>query len=265
MRELAAVRHIQLVEHLSRVGSAKVGDLADAMRVTPQTIRGDIRLLHEQGLVERTHGGAMLRSRLENIGYQSRQAIASDAKTAIGAAASALIPNNVAVFLNIGTTTEAVARQLARHERLLVVTNNLNVAEILADSRGIEVNVAGGRLRPEDRGIVGPLAVDFLSAYRVDFAFIGASAIDGEGNLLDFDIDEIKVSQSIVASARHVILVADSSKLARHAPVKIANMANVDTFITDQILNDDLRECCARNNVTVIETGEKQDIGINPA
>lgn len=254
MRDMAAVRHVRLVEHLGGVGHAKVDGLARFLGVTPQTIRGDLRLLDEQGLVSRVRGGAMLRSRLENIGYQSRQALAADAKGRIGRAAAALIPDAVSLFVNIGTTVEAVANCLALRERLMVVTNNLNVAEILADSKEIEVIVAGGRLRAADRAVVGPLAMDFLSAFKVDFAVIGASALDAEGSLLDFDIDEIKVSQSIVAGARHVILVADSSKLARHAPVRFATMRDVDTFVTDRITDARLAQECERHCVRVIET-----------
>lgn len=257
MRDLAAIRHVKLIEQLNVLGSGKVEDLADYLGVTPQTIRGDLRMLDRQGLVSRVRGGAVLRSRLENIGYQSRQAIASDAKSRIGAAAAALVPAAVSVFINIGTTTEAVAAQLVRHDKLMVVTNNLNVAEILADSPGVEVIVAGGRLRAEDRAIVGPLAVDFLGAFKVDYAIIGASAIDSSGSLLDFDIDEIKVSQSIVASARHVILVADSSKLARHAPVRFATMGDIDTFVTDHLADADLASVCAREAVRVVETDRR--------
>ena len=254
VRDLAAVRRLRLVEHLGAAGHAKVEDLVRFLGVTPQTIRGDLRLLDEQGLINRIRGGAMLRSRLENIGYHSRQTMASDAKGRIGNAAAALIPDAVSLFINIGTTVEAVAARLVLRDRMMVVTNNLNVAEILADSPGIEVIVAGGRLRSEDRAVVGPLAVDFLGAFKVDYAVIGASALDAEGSLLDFDIDEIKVSQSIVASARHVILVADSSKLARHAPVRFATMGEIDTFVTDRITEPKLARVCERQGVRVIET-----------
>jgi DeoR family glycerol-3-phosphate regulon repressor len=102
--------------------------------------------------------------------------------------------------------------------------------------------------------VVGPLAVDFLGAFKVDYAVIGASALDTEGSLLDFDIDEIKVSQSIVANARHVILVADSSKLTRHAPVRFATMGEIDTFVTDRITEPKLASVCERQGVRVIET-----------
>lgn len=253
-RDLAAVRQVRLVEHLGGAGHAKVEDLAQLLGVTPQTIRGDLRQLDEQGAVSRVRGGAMLRSRLDNIGYHSRQAMAADAKGRIGKAAADLVPDGVSLFINIGTTVEAVATFLAQRQRLMVVTNNLNVAEILADARGIEVIVAGGRLRAEDRAVVGPLTVDFLGAFKVDYAVIGASALDADGNLLDFDIDEIKVSQSIVAHARHVVLVADSSKLSRHASVRFATMNDVDTFVTDRITDPRLAQICAEMGVRVIAT-----------
>lgn len=254
VRDLAEVRHVRLVEQIGAVGHGKVEDLAKSLGVTPQTIRRDLRQLDQQGVVSRVQGGAMLRSRLDNLAYHSRQALAADAKSRIGDAAAALIPDDVSLFINIGTTVEAAASRLLPRQRLMVVTNNLNVAEILADAPGIEVIVAGGRLRAEDRAVVGPLAVDFLSAFKVEYAVIGASALDSDGSLLDFDIDEIKVSQSIVAHARHVILVADSSKLSRRAPVRFATMADVDTFVTDRITDPKLKRSCAEHGVRVIET-----------
>lgn len=253
-RDLAAVQQLRLVEHLGAVGHGKVEDLAKSLGVTPQTNRGDLRQLDQQGVVSRVRGGAMLRSRLDNLGYHSRRVLASDAKSRIGEAAAALIPDGVSLFINIGTTVEAAASCLLPRQRLMVVTNNLNVAEILAHARGIEVIVAGGRLRAEDRAVVGPLAVDFLGAFKVDYAVIVASVLDGDGSLLDFDIDEIKVSQSIVAHARHVILVADFSKLSRHAPVRFATMRDVDTFVTDWITDQQLAARCTEHGVRVVET-----------
>src|SRR5690606_15160801 len=170
----------------------------------------------------------------ENMQYEARRQIAAQEKQAIGLAAAELIPNNTSLFINIGTTTEAVGEALADHPEMMVITNNINVANRLRILPSIEVIIAGGVVRGSDGGIVGEAAVDFIRQFKVDFAVIGASAIDADGALLDFDFREVKVAQAIIANARHVILVADSTKFERTAPVRIAQITQVDTFITDK-------------------------------
>ena len=139
--------------------------------------------------------------------------MAAAEKRAIGTAAAALIPNNSSLFINIGTTTEEVANGLANHEDLLVITNNIHVAMLLYPRPRIEVIVAGGSLRRSDGGIVGSAAVGLIRQFKVDYAIIGASAIESDGTLLDFDYQEVQVAQSILENARHAMLVADCSKL----------------------------------------------------
>ena len=178
-------------------GRVSVDDLAVRFDVTPQTIRKDLNDLCDLHLLSRVHGGAMVSSGVENLGYGARRQIASAEKRAIGEAAAKLIPNNSSLFLNIGTTTEEVARALRNHEGLLVITNNLNIATLLYAHPKIEVIVAGGPVRRSDGGVIGGAAVDFIKQFKVDFAVVGTSAIDPQGALLDYDFREVKVSQAI--------------------------------------------------------------------
>ena len=122
--------------------------------------------------------------------------MAASEKIVIGRRAAGLIPNNCSLFINIGTTTEEVARALVHHEGLLVITNNIHVAHDPAcPGPKIEVIMAGGMLRKTDGGIVGESAVDFISQFKVDHAVIGASAIDEDGAMLDFDYREVRVAR----------------------------------------------------------------------
>lgn len=251
--DVVAQRHRRILDMARGTGSVAVEALATELAVTPQTIRRDLNLLAERALLSRVHGGAVVTSGVDNLDRAARRHVAAEAKAAIGAAAAALVPDGASLFINIGTTTEAIARALTGHRHLLVVTNNLNVADILANVPTVEVVVAGGRVRPGDRAVVGALAMDFIRGFKVDFALIGASAIDAEGTLLDFDMDEVRVSQTIIAQARKVILAADASKFGRAAPVRIADLAAVDHLVTDQ-LAPSLAEVCARAQVTVMET-----------
>ncbi len=226
-------------------GKVAATDLAAELGVAVQTIRRDLRQLCAAGLLERVHGGAVLPSGVSNIGYGDRRALNRDIKIRIARRAAQLIPDNASLFLNIGTTTETVAHALHAHRNLMVVTNNLNVANILASNPGCDVVVAGGSLRRSDGGLVGDLAALAINRFKVDFAVIGASAIDLSGDLLDFDPEEVRVSQQVIKAARATILVADSSKFTRKAPVKIASLAQMDHFVTDRVPSEALINRCA--------------------
>ena len=149
---------------------------------------------------------------------------------------------------------EAAARALLHHSGLMVITNNLNVAHALRPSPEIEVIVAGGLIRRSDGGIVGEAAVDFIRQFKVDFAVIGASAIDEDGALLDFDYREVRVAQAIIANARHVVLVSDSTKFERTAPVRLARLEQIGTFVTDRCPSERVRALCEAAGVRLIET-----------
>lgn len=248
----AARRHAAIVERTRNAGSVSVEELARALDISAQTIRKDLTLLEQRGLLSRTHGGATARSGTNNLPYAERRLQAVAEKDAIGAAAAALIENGSSLFINIGTTCEAVARHLVRHRGLMVITNNLNVVDILADCADVEVIAAGGSVRRADRAVVGAVAMDFLRNFRVDAAVIGASAIDGAGDFLDFDVDEVHVSQTIIRQARRVVLAIDATKLDGRAPVRIGGLADVDCVVIDRA-PEDLRRACAAAAVTLVE------------
>lgn len=237
-------RHHHIRALAQSVGKVSAVELATQMGVAVQTIRRDLRQLCAEGLLERVHGGAVLPSGVSNIGYGDRRALNRPIKIKIAQRAAQLIPDNASLFLNIGTTTEAVAHALQAHQNLMVVTNNLNVANILASNPSCEVVVAGGSLRRSDGGLVGDLAALAIDRFKVDFAVIGTSAIDLSGDLLDFDPEEVRVSQQVIKAARATILVADSSKFTRKAPVKIASLAQVDHFVTDRVPSETLINQC---------------------
>ena len=241
---------LSLARTIGRVG---VDELAARFEVTPQTIRRDLNELCDQNILSRTHGGAVVSSSVENLSYEARRQIAAEAKHVIGAAAAELIPDNSSLFINIGTTTEEVARALISRKDLLVITNNINVALTLYRHPSFEVVIAGGPVRHSDGAIVGSAAVDHIRQFKVDTAVIGASAIDEDGSLLDFDPLEVNVSRAIIENARRVILVCDQMKIARAAPVRIGHMAQIDAFVTDCLNSDRLRAVCAEHGVTVIE------------
>lgn len=232
-------------------GNVGVDELAAHFDVTPQTIRKDLNELCDARHLTRTHGGAMLSSGVENVAYESRRQIAASEKQLIGRRAASLIPNNSSLFINIGTTTEEVAKALVHHEGLLVITNNIHVATILSPVPKIEVIIVGGVVRKADGGILGESAVDTIKQFKVDYAVMGVSAIDEDGALLDFDYREVRAAQAIISNSRNVILAADNMKFTRSAPVRIGDMADVDVFVTDVLPPESVIELCRHQGVKI--------------
>ena len=232
-------------------GSVQVEAMARAFAVTPQTIRRDLNALCNQHHLQRIHGGAAVFDGVANLGYAARRALCWREKQRIGRAAAALIPNDCSLLINIGTTTEQVANRLVDHHGLLVITNNINVVTTLLPNNHIKVIAAGGVVRHEDGGIVGQSTADFIAQFKVDFAVIGASALDIDGALLDFDFQEVRVTQSIIKNSRSVILVADRVKFERSAPNRVCDIDSVNYFVTDYPPPSAFLEHCRRHEVAV--------------
>ncbi|MFE1598333.1 DeoR/GlpR family DNA-binding transcription regulator [Methylobacterium sp. ID0610] len=262
MNEPISPRQQDILAIARQQGRVSVEDLALRFDVTPQTIRKDLNELCDSRLLSRVHGGAVVASGVENLAYEARRLVAHAEKRAIGLAAAALIPNSASLFINIGTTTEEVARALVGHEDLLVITNNLNVATLLYRHPKISLIVAGGPVRRSDGAVIGSAAVDFINQFKVDYAVIGASAIDEDGTLLDFDYREVQVARAIIDNARRVMLVADKLKLERTAPIRVGHLGELDDFVTDALPSAPLRELCDRHGVRLVEVGS--DLGDAP-
>lgn len=227
-------RQLTLLSVVQAQGSVTVEQLAETLGVTLQTVRRDVQRLADEGLLARFHGGVRVpSSTTENIAHQQRESLNAEGKTRIARAVAAAVPNDCSLILNIGTTTEAIARALLHHTGLRVITNNLNVASILSTNPQCEVIVVGGVVRGRDQGIVGEAAVDFIRQFKVDLALIGISGIEADGTLRDYDYREVKVAQTIISHAREVWLAADISKFNRPAMVEVATLSQIDRLFTD--------------------------------
>ena len=245
-------RQKEILELARKEGKVTVDGLAAFYDVTVQTIRRDLSDLAESGRLDRVHGGAVVPSGVVNIIYEERRRLNDAGKKAIAKECAQTIPDGASVFMNIGTSTEAVARELLDHENLLVVTNNLNIANILATNHSCEIILAGGVLRRADGGIVGGLTVDMVKQFKFDYSVLGCSAIDTDGDLLDFDGQEIMVSQTALKQSRRIMVVADHLKFQRNAPLKICSLRDVDKLFTDVALPGNLLGECNQWGTDVV-------------
>ncbi|RZI43585.1 DeoR/GlpR transcriptional regulator [Herbaspirillum sp. HC18] len=248
-------RQRRLLDTVRQRVTMSVEELAQELGVTPQTVRRDVKMMEKAQLLARYHGGVGLPSSVENIDYSQRQVLNIDAKRRIAGAVASQVPSGCSLLINIGTTTEEVARALLHHQGLHVVTNNLNVASILADNSKCEVILAGGVVRGRDRGIVGEATIDFIRQFKVDIGIIGISSIEADGTLRDFDPREVKVAQAIIEQSREVWLVADHDKFGRQALVRMGHVSQIDMLITDKRPPDALSRVLKDAHVDVVIAG----------
>lgn len=226
-------RRDAIFEIVRRRGFVVVEALAEHFKVSSQTIRRDIQELCDANLLVRHHGGAGLPSSIVKTDYAAKRVACLAEKEAIAEAVADYLPDNVSLFLSIGTTAEMVARALLKRHGLKIITNNLHAAGILHAEAEFDVSVAGGTIRPHNGGIVGPQATRCIEQYRTDYAVIGIGAVDADGTLLDFYSDEVSVAQTMMRNARRVLLVADHTKFARTATISQGHLTDVSVLFTD--------------------------------
>lgn len=249
-------RQEHILEQLKEVGSVQVDDMASSFDVTTQTIRRDLSDLCDRGLAARIHGGARRLITTSTVDYEERRQLEVSAKNGIARRAAELIPDGCSVAINIGTTIEQVADAVKYHKDLTVVTNNINVVHILRTARLKSLIIVGGEVRPSDGAIIGNGAIDAFRNYKVDFAVIGASSLDTDGSILDFDQREVAVSRAILANARTRILVCDRSKFSVSAPHRICNVSELDFIVTDAPPPLEFEAAAKHANTTLIVTDD---------
>ncbi|MGJ8528075.1 DeoR/GlpR family DNA-binding transcription regulator [Maritalea sp.] len=248
----------KIIELLNAAGQVDVIDLAQKFDVTEQTIRRDLASLCQRGLATRMHGGARRLKSTASLSYEARRQDNMAAKNAIALRVAELIPNASSVFLNIGTTTEQVATALLGHEDLHIITNNTNIIGILQSATLRTLTQIGGTVRQLDGAIVGEDAVEFISHYKADYAVIGASSIDDDGSVLDFDPREVAVAKAILKNARTRILVIDHTKFEINASVRITTLEQLDFVVTSKQPSAVFTQTAIAANTQIIITGPNQ-------
>jgi DeoR/GlpR family transcriptional regulator of sugar metabolism len=235
---LARQRQELILEQVRSTGGARVSDLVDSLGVSDMTVRRDIEALARRGLVARVHGGAtsVTAPNAQNGGFSGKSSLRTAQKEAIARAAAALVEPGASVAVSGGTTTYAVARELSAVPNLTVVTNSLPVAELLhRESGALSVVLTGGE-RNASEALVGPVAVAALRALHVDWLFLGVHGVDPRAGFTTPDLVEAETDRALIASARRVVVTADSSKWGVVGLSSIARLDEVDVLVTDDAL-----------------------------
>ncbi|RNF48835.1 DeoR/GlpR transcriptional regulator [Marinomonas hwangdonensis] len=234
-------RQNQILNWVQQEDALLVEQMVARFKVSSQTIRKDINQLAERHLVRRTHGGIAPLSSAENLPFDHRQFLNSEAKMAIAAQVAQMIPSGASVFLGIGTTVEYVAKALVSHHDLQVFTNNLTVATILGNYPHIRVRVLAGKLRHQHHDLVGEDTLSGLRQYYFDYGVLGCGGMDEEQGVLDFDPEEAAVSRVLVEQSRHSLLVVDQHKWGRKAMARVQPFASIDWLFSDALTDAQIR------------------------
>jgi DeoR family transcriptional regulator, aga operon transcriptional repressor len=222
-----------ILERLSLDGSVSVADIATDLEVSPATIRRDLRLLEDQRLLGRTHGGAVPQGVLYELPLRYKSGRQTEQKLRIAREAANRVLDGWAIGLTGGTTTTEVARILVERERLTVVTNALNIASELAVRPNLKLVVTGGVARAESYELVGPIAEASLEGLNLDMVFLAVDGISPSAGLTTHHEIEAGTNRALLERARHVTVVADSSKIGKVAFARICQLSQVDELITD--------------------------------
>ncbi|AEW99490.1 DeoR/GlpR family DNA-binding transcription regulator [Streptantibioticus cattleyicolor] len=251
---LKADRLARLLEHVATEGSANVHELADLLQVSSATVRRDLHVLHEQGLVRRTHGGAVTGALSLELPVRHRLGTRQAEKSRIAAKAAALVPDGAVVGMTGGTTVTEVARALSDRTGITVVTNAVNIAADLVMRRDIHLVVIGGNARSQSYELVGPIAERTLANYHIDISFIGVDGLSPGQGCTTHDEMEAHTDRAFLSNSDRTVVVADSSKIGKATFARICPLNEIDTLVTDDGADPAQLEALRTMGIDVIAT-----------
>ncbi len=228
-------RRTQIVQHAVREGRVSVNDLSQMFGVSEVTIRADLQDLAEQGLLLRTHGGAVPASRAPELSFTLRRQRQVAQKDLIGTAAAALVSNGDAIFLDTSSTALALARHLRHCRDLTIITNSLPVAESFLEASGVTVVVTGGTLQRETISLVGVDGLEMLRKLNIRCGFFGAHGLSDPEGLTDVSAAEAEVKRQVVGMCRQVVGIIDATKWGRAGLASFARLDEIDVLVTDKL------------------------------
>ncbi len=246
-------RHSKIMARLAECGKVVVTDLSEEFGVSDVTIRRDLALLEKEGLIQRTHGGAIcsVKSRFE-LSFEQKSRKNMDEKIRIAEQALSMIDDGDTIMLDSGTTTFQLAKRLGTKNDLTVITNAINMVSELSEISGLTLIMLGGFYKPSTGATIGPLTTRDLEDIRVDKFFIGCNAVTINGGLMTADMIDAETRRAMIRSASQVIMLADSSKFGKTSFVSIVPIEKVDLIISDTKLEGKTIQSLREKGIEVV-------------
>lgn len=244
-------RREYILEKLS-ANKVTVADLMAGLDVSDETIRRDLKDLEAEGLLRRIHGGAIGVTPIRDEPIKNRAEKSAKEKTTIAQLAVEQISDHTSIFLDTGSTTEALARQLGRFSDLKLYTNSVNVALTAREHFGVSVHVTPGQLRKVELDLVGYDTVDFIQNYLFDTVFMGVAGIDDERGFMDFEEDEARIRRALIKNSRNKVMLADSTKFGKAANISTAMFDEVDRLVTNSKPEEKFGQIFERSELEVL-------------
>ncbi len=224
-------RRNKIAQMVAQNQTVKNAELMELFDISIETVRRDLAYLEQQGVLERVYGGAVKKTFLNaEPTFQDRETSHHAEKWAIAREAEKLIQSNDTVFFDLGTTVQYLAQQLG-DKKIMAFTNALRTAIVLSEQKQ-DVIIPGGRLRPQELAISGPMAQSNMTQFNIDKAVIGVAGITEDG-ITDFKIEEAALRSQVIRNARQVIVLADHSKFGTRTAFKVCDIRDIDILVTD--------------------------------
>lgn len=226
-------RQSRILQTAREHGTVRIGELANLMGVSLETVRRDIRPLMQQGEIVKLHGAVTLADAAHEAPFERRMRELAVEKRRIGKHVAAMIRDGDSLMMDTGTTTSILARELLAKRGLTIVTNSSDVARTLATVNGNRVYMAGGELHGDNGAAFGRSAIDFISNFKVRFAIISIAGIEAKIGLMDYHLAEAEFARRVLESGQERLVITDHSKFNRAALVRVAGFGDFDLLVTD--------------------------------
>lgn len=253
-RKSTVVRRNQILQKLSANGEVFVDALSKEFEVSEVTIRNDLDQLEKKRLLIRARGGAMQHQGGVGLdfGLSEKDKINLKEKMAIGQKAASLVKNDDIILIDGGTTTAEFAKNITHLSNLVVISNALNIANMLCNNPGINLIIPGGNMRHNAQSLVGPIAEKSLSKFHVDKLFLGVDGIHLEKGLYTPNVEEAHLNEQMINIANELIVLADSSKFNRQSFAHICGLERVDVIVTDNKIDAEFKNQLIDKGIKVI-------------
>jgi DeoR family glycerol-3-phosphate regulon repressor len=227
-------------------------DMAQALQVSDETIRRDLKVLEAEGHLRRVHGGAVPTALIHDHPIDQRSRKHAKEKSVIARLARDQISDETVIFLDTGTTTLSLARQLTGFTNLKLFTNSVKIALAAREHHGVTLHLTPGRLRRVEQDLVGYDTVSYIQQFYFDIAFMGTAAVDLDRGFMDYEEDEARIRQTLIECARLRVFLADSSKFGKTANIQTAPFSLIDQIVTDSRPNRDFVDRISQSKAELI-------------